>query len=210
MFVVFEGADGSGKTTACSILKQLIQNKTRNTVSSFRAPDGPIREVLLNRQGRMDARTELLLFMANHRWILDNNVNPAIERGEFVLLDRFIDSTICYQGSQDILTCTQVSQSIQKWVEIRHEPNYVIYITADEDVAEKRIASRGNLDFMDQKPVEFRRRVRQQMIKQYEERLMLYVNRRSRTYPIIIDNSDLYESLEDRIEVFFNERIRKM
>jgi len=121
MFLIVEGVDGAGKTLASKILKERLQlHAPHSEIVNCRAPDGPIRDVLLNRpEGTIiDHQTELLLFATCHRWLLINKVLPALDRGATVILDRFTDSTISYQGGGRELGVDVVHNLCNNWCSI--------------------------------------------------------------------------------------------
>lgn len=102
-FISLEGFEGSGKTTIAKKLYQLlIQNNFRTLLT--KEPGGTvvgdkIREILLERsQDHLGYKAELLLFAASRSENVRVNINPALERGEIVICDRYIDSTVAYQG----------------------------------------------------------------------------------------------------------------
>lgn len=102
-FITIEGPEGAGKT---SIIQRLTQGleEAGQTVTATREPGGisiaeQIREVILNRENvLMDGRTEALLYAAARRQHLVEKIMPALEEGRIVLCDRFIDSSLAYQG----------------------------------------------------------------------------------------------------------------
>ncbi|WP_243292598.1 dTMP kinase [Bacillus sp. FJAT-47783] len=102
-FVTFEGPDGAGKTTILSKLVNDFERKGQSVVAT-REPGGiviseKIREIILNKSHTtMDARTEALLYAAARRQHLVEKVIPALEENKLVLCDRFIDSSLAYQG----------------------------------------------------------------------------------------------------------------
>lgn len=102
-FITFEGPEGAGKTTILSILQDKLLKKGYNVVST-REPGGidiaeQIRSVILDKNNtKMDGRTEALLYAASRRQHLAEKVIPALEEGKIVLCDRFIDSSLAYQG----------------------------------------------------------------------------------------------------------------
>lgn len=104
IFVTVEGPDGAGKTTLIKALIPKLQNLTSANILSTREPGGNviaerIREVILDPAAtQMDARTEALLYAAARRQHLVDNILPAVERGDIVICDRFVDSSIAYQG----------------------------------------------------------------------------------------------------------------
>jgi dTMP kinase len=102
-FITFEGGDGSGKTTILAHLAETLADMGYNVLTT-REPGGikiaeKIREIILNPfHTEMDARTEALLYAAARRQHLTEKVLPALEAGKVVLCDRFIDSSLAYQG----------------------------------------------------------------------------------------------------------------
>lgn len=102
-FITFEGGEGAGKTSIIEILKDKLTAKGYDVIVT-REPGGieiaeKIREIILDPlHTSMDARTEALLYAAARRQHLVEKVNPALEEGKIVLCDRFIDSSLAYQG----------------------------------------------------------------------------------------------------------------
>jgi dTMP kinase len=99
--VVLEGIEGVGKSTQLQRLARQLQSRGR-TVTSLREPGGTpagdeIRRLLLDPASDLDERTEALLFMASRAQLVGGVIRPALQRGEFVLLDRFFLSTYAYQ-----------------------------------------------------------------------------------------------------------------
>jgi dTMP kinase len=98
--IVFEGIEGVGKSTQLQLLRAWLQRT--NVVTTVREPGGTpagdeIRRLLLDPESQLDERTEALLFMASRAQVVASVIRPALDRGEFVLLDRFFLSTYAYQ-----------------------------------------------------------------------------------------------------------------
>ncbi|MEH7383991.1 dTMP kinase [Bacillus sp. JJ1521] len=102
-FITLEGPEGAGKTTVLGILQEELSKKGYDVVST-REPGGidiaeQIRSVILDKNNtKMDGRTEALLYAASRRQHLVEKVIPALEEGKIVLCDRFVDSSLAYQG----------------------------------------------------------------------------------------------------------------
>lgn len=102
-FITFEGPEGAGKTTILNMLEQELKNKGFDVIST-REPGGidiaeQIRSVILDKRNtNMDGRTEALLYAAARRQHLIEKISPALSEGKIVLCDRFIDSSLAYQG----------------------------------------------------------------------------------------------------------------
>jgi dTMP kinase len=102
MFVTFEGLDGSGKTTQVELLRKLLEGEGR-TVVTTREPGGTplgeqIREILLHRDGEIVPWAEAALFAAARSQLVEEVIAPALESGYDVISDRYIDSSLAYQG----------------------------------------------------------------------------------------------------------------
>lgn len=100
-FIAFEGGDGAGKSTQVKLLAAALQGKREVVIT--REPGGSdvaehIREVLLNTNHRIDGMTEALLFAAARADHVSKVIRPALERNHVVISDRFVDSSIAYQG----------------------------------------------------------------------------------------------------------------
>jgi dTMP kinase len=102
MFVTFEGLDGSGKSTQVELLRKLLEEEGR-TVVTTREPGGTplgeqIREILLHRESEIVPWAEAALFAAARSQLVEEVIAPALESGYDVLCDRYIDSSLAYQG----------------------------------------------------------------------------------------------------------------
>lgn len=166
-FLVFEGPDGSGKSTQLRRLEAMLKEAAIHVVA-VREPGGTaageaIRDVLLDhRQAAMDVRCEMLLYMASRAQLVAETIAPALARGEVVLADRFVASTLAYQGAagglnvDDILAVARV---VTHGAEPHAEPDLNIVFDVDEATAAGRLGLL--LDRMEAKGAAFHARVRQ-------------------------------------------------
>ena len=100
--IAFEGVEGAGKSTQLELLRQALE-KAGHQVVSTREPGGTpageqVRDILLDRDSTLDPRTEALLFAAARAQLVEQVIRPALERGETVLCDRYLHSSLAYQG----------------------------------------------------------------------------------------------------------------
>ncbi|HEU0180896.1 MAG TPA: dTMP kinase, partial [Agromyces mariniharenae] len=107
VFITLEGGDGSGKTTQAELLRDWLSGEGR-TVVRTREPGGTevgveIREIVLHHRGDISPRAEALLYAADRAHHVATVVRPALERGEIVIQDRYIDSSVAYQGAGRVL-----------------------------------------------------------------------------------------------------------
>ncbi len=147
MFITFEGIDGSGKSTQAKALVETLKAQGTPCIWT-REPGGSegaeaIRKLLVEGDpDRWSAETEILLFNAARRDHLEKTINPALERGETVICDRFVDSTRIYQGA--------VRADLRETVDIMHktminrESNLTFIIDIDPEVALTRGLARNS------------------------------------------------------------------
>lgn len=163
IFITFEGNDGSGKTTISTKVYETLKNKGYPVLYT-REPGGieiaeQIRSIILDPNNtEMDARTEALLYAASRRQHLIEKVLPALKQGKIVLCDRFIDSSLAYQGVGRNIGMKEVFDMNAFAIE-GHMPDVTIFLSVSLKTGMKRVAQRGNLDRMDQESMEFHKRV---------------------------------------------------
>ncbi|RCW63074.1 dTMP kinase [Saliterribacillus persicus] len=147
-FITVEGGEGAGKSTVLSLLKKHLQEDGFEVLIT-REPGGidiaeKIREVILNRDHTMmDARTEALLYAAARRQHLVEKILPALETGKIVLCDRFVDSSLAYQGYARGLGIDEVFQ-INKFAISNHMPDLTLFFDIKPEFGLKRIAANEN------------------------------------------------------------------
>lgn len=191
LFITFEGPDGSGKTTVSTAVVERLQ-KEGYQVKYTREPGGSkiaeeIRSVILNPKNiEMDARCEALLYAAARRQHLVEKVLPALEEGITVISDRFVDSSLAYQGYGRGIGVDEV-YSINMFAIEGRLPDKTIYLDIDAKTGLDRInANRTSLDRLDQESEDFHNLVH----KGYEEVVNIYKDRM-----VIIDASKDVESV---------------
>lgn len=177
IFITFEGNDGCGKTTVSKHIYEKMLAEGYPVIYT-REPGGidiaeQIREVILNpKNTAMDSRTEALLYAASRRQHLVEKVIPALESNKIVLCDRFIDSSLAYQGMGRALGIEEVLDMNAFAVE-NHMPDATIFLEVSLEEGMKRIQQRGQLDRLDNEAEEFHKLV----AKGYEEVKQKFVDR---------------------------------
>jgi dTMP kinase len=105
LFVVFEGIDGTGKSTQINLLQEKLRRLGYSVISTYEPTDGPygrkIRELFINRS-TVSHEEELELFMADRRQHVEEVIRPALDKGQVVLCDRYYLSTVAYQGANGL------------------------------------------------------------------------------------------------------------
>lgn len=179
-FITFEGPDGSGKTTVCNAVYQRLKDMGYDVVHT-REPGGieiaeKIRDIILDPQNvMMDAKTEALLYAASRRQHLVEKVIPSIEAGKVVICERFVDSSLAYQGYGRELGFDEVL-SINKFAIGDYFPDMTVYLDVDEKTGLERIKDRAFKDRLDQESIDFHHRVNegyQKVINVFKDRISI-------------------------------------
>lgn len=149
----FEGIDGSGKTTQVRRAAERLRSRGLGVVELREPTDGPfgrrIRQLTDGKTQQPDAREQLELFLLDRQEDVENNILPALERGQIVLLDRYYFSTIAYQGALGLDTET-IRQRNETFAP---RPDLVLYFRIDVDEALRRIEHfrRGEMDLFERR-----------------------------------------------------------
>lgn len=179
-FITIEGCEGSGKTT---ILKMLCADLEKNNIKYFstREPGGSkiseqIRNVILNVENtKMDYMTEALLYAASRRQHLEEVVKPAIDNGAVVICDRYLDSSLAYQGYARGLGIEEV-YAINMYATSGFLPELTIYIDIPVEVGLERIANNNrDVNRLDLEKISFHSKVREGYLKiseMYSDRIV--------------------------------------
>ncbi len=160
-FVVFEGGEGAGKTTQMRRLVEFLKEQGEQVVET-REPGGTvigrrIRDLLLDKEaGAMDARAEALLYAADRAQHVSELIRPALVQGKVVVSDRFVDSSLAYQGLARGLGVEDIYR-ISEWATGGLLPDVVFFLNLDPKVGMKRV--KGELDRIEGAGDEFHQRV---------------------------------------------------
>ena len=161
LFITFEGADGSGKTTQLNNIKSFLEQKGFDVVIT-REPGAleigqKIRNILLHHDGIVSDRCEMFLFLADRAQHVETFIKPSIEEGKIVLCDRHTDSTIAYQGfgrGQDI----KLLQDLNDIAVNSLKPDLTLVFDVTTEVAQERVGNEK--DRMESAGIEFHKKVR--------------------------------------------------
>ena len=172
MFITFEGGDGTGKTTQINLLKEYLEQRGEQVVIS-REPGGTpvaekIRDILLDKNNVMDDVTEAYLYASARAEHVRGVVKPALDAGKTVLCDRYLDSSVAYQGYGRGLTPERVLEINREAVEgVLPDRTYLLVL--DKAAAEKRVTERGEKDRMESNGDGFKQRVAEGFLKEAEK-----------------------------------------
>jgi dTMP kinase len=166
VFIAFEGGEGSGKSTQIHLLAQALPAfnphlRVRTTYEPGATPVGrQIRDLVLHNAEPLAPRAEALLFAADRAHHVATVVRPAMAAGEWVLTDRYIDSSLAYQGVGRDLDIDEVRR-ISLWATDDLVPDLTFLFDVPADVGLARVAGRGRADKVEAESLEFHNRVRQ-------------------------------------------------
>ena len=191
-FITFEGGECSGKTTVIAEIVKMFDELNINYVST-REPGGvkiaeDIRKVILNVENvGMEPECEALLYAAARMEHLNKKVIPALKEGKIVLCDRYLDSSIAYQGVARGLGLDNILK-INSFA-LDHLPDLTIFIDVKPEVALKRLSLRDKTDRLDLETIDFHNKV----YEGYHEALKLYPDR----FIVIDGNQPLNDVVND-------------
>lgn len=182
LFITLEGPEGSGKSSAMEIVFKRLLDEGYEVVRT-REPGGTpiaeqIRNVILNRENtKMDLRTECLLFAASRRQHLIEKVWPSLKEGKLVFCDRYLDSSLSYQGFARGLGIDTVL-NINLFATENTYPDLTLLFDLDPEIGLARIHknSEREVNRLDEETIDFHKRVRNgylELAKRYPERIAI-------------------------------------
>jgi dTMP kinase len=165
VFVCFEGGEGSGKSTQSGRLSEWLREQGYAVLLTFEPGDTVVgrelrRIVLSPETGQLSDRTEALLYAADKSEHIDTVVQPALDRGDVVITDRYVDSLLAYQGAGRSLVVEEVEQ-IARWATHDLRPHLTVLLDLDPRHGLSRFAGR---DRIEGESVEFHERVRDSFV----------------------------------------------
>jgi len=177
-FITFEGPEGSGKSTQGRLLVRYLQSKGKKAIF-LREPGGTaisekIRRILLDKTNHSISHlSEMLLYMAARAQLIQEIVKPALAKGYFVVCDRFLDSTIAYQGYGLGIDLSLIEQ-LGRFVTSGIRPDLTIFL--DVGVKEGLRACGSKLDRIEQRSLVYHQRVRRgylALVNKYPKRIKI-------------------------------------
>lgn len=197
-FITFEGPEGSGKTSVIKAVKEFLSDEGYNIMTT-REPGGikiseSIRNIILDKENtEMNAYTEALLFAAARSQHFSEKIIPALDAGQIILCDRFIDSSLAYQGHARELGIDEVYQ-INKFAIGSHLPDLTLFIDVPPKVGLERVFNNTRkVDRLDLETIEFHEKVYEGYMKvadKFKDRF------------VIIDGTNSVETvIEDTLQV---------
>ena len=169
LWITLEGGDGAGKTTQATRLEQWLRDEGR-TVVRTREPGGTevgvlIRDIVLHHRGDVAPRAEALLYAADRAHHVATLVRPALARGEIVIQDRYLDSSVAYQGAGRVLDAAQI-RDLSLWATEDALPDLTVLLDLDPASARARLdADDKPFDRLESEQADFHARVRKAFLE---------------------------------------------
>lgn len=178
LFITMEGPDGSGKSTVTRLLTEYLKEKGYEIVIT-REPGGTrisenIRNMILdNRNYKMSAVTEALLYAASRAQHVHQKIKPALEKGKVIICERFVDSSLVYQGIGRKLGIEKIKE-INDFATQNIEPDITIFFDIPPELAADRRRNRRKKDRLEKESITFHKEVYKgyvKLAKMYPERI---------------------------------------
>ena len=206
MFITIEGPEGSGKSSVTKKVAEMLERDGEEIVMT-REPGGTpiaeqIRNVILDKENtKMDPMTEALLYAASRRQHLVEKVWPLSKEGKIVISDRFIDSSLAYQGGARGLGIDRIYDLNMTYATEGYSPDLTLLFDLEPEIGLARIAANASREVnrLDLEKIEFHRQVRQTFLdlaKRFPERFV--VIDASKSFDEVV--SDTYKVVKDRIK----------
>jgi dTMP kinase len=164
LFITLEGGDGTGKSTQSALLGEWFTAQGREVVFT-REPGGTdlgneLREIVLHSRGHIAPRAEALLYAADRAHHIATVVRPALERGAVVIQDRYLDSSVAYQGAGRVLDPDEV-RHVSMWATEGLVPDVTVVLDLDPAIGRDRLdAANKQFDRLEAEALDFHTRVR--------------------------------------------------
>tara|TARA_B100001027_G_scaffold143171_1_gene99789 strand:- start:222 stop:839 length:618 start_codon:yes stop_codon:yes gene_type:complete len=191
-FITLEGVEGSGKSTSLKDISNTLDQKSIDYIVTKEPGSGSLgkdlRSLLLNNDNKISGQVELLLMMADRKNHLDSLVIPNLNNGNWVISDRYLDSTYAYQGGgreMDFALIDELSNSLNL-----PAPDLTILFDLPVEIALERAKQRANLDRFEKEPIDFHNRIR----NVYKSRAMEDPKRIK-----IVDSSVSFQEVKDQV-----------
>ena len=177
LFITFEGIDGCGKTTQINLLKEYLENKSYEVITTLE-PGGSdigkkLRQILLHHDGFVSPRAEMFMYLADRAQHIDTVIKNNVEKNKIVLCDRHIDSTVAYQGygrGEDI----EEINFLNNIATANYKPNLTFVFDIDIETAQQRVGKVK--DRLESEGLEFYKKVKEgylELAKKYPNRIKI-------------------------------------
>ena len=199
-FITLEGIEGSGKSTSLDTISQSLETLNIEFIITKEPGGGPLgkdlRKILLDKKTSISSEVELLLMMADRKNHIENIVEPSLEKGIWVISDRYLDSSYAYQGGGrqiDVSKIDLLTELLKLPI-----PDLTLLFDLSPEIALQRAKNRSELDRFESEPMDFHQRIRETYLTLANDNIERY---------IVIDASKDIQNVKDQVQKQLNKFI---
>ena len=196
-FITLEGIEGSGKSTSLDTIRKNLETLNIEFILTKEPGGGPLgkdlRKMLLDKKTSISSEVELLLMMADRKNHIDNIVEPSLEKGIWVISDRYLDSSYAYQGGGrqiDVSKINLLTELLKLPI-----PDLTLLFDLSPEIALRRAKNRSELDRFESEPMDFHQRIREAYLTLANDNIERYV---------VIDASKDIQNVKDQVQKQLN------
>ena len=199
-FITLEGIEGSGKSTSLDTISKILETLNIEFIITKEPGGGPLgkdlRKILLDKKTSISPEVELLLMMADRKNHIDNIVEPSLEKGVWVISDRYLDSSYAYQGGGRQIDTSKIDL-LTELLKLPI-PDLTILFDLSPEIALQRAKNRSELDRFESEPIDFHQRIREAYLNLANDNVERYV---------VIDASKDIQNVKDQVQKKVNQFI---
>ena len=199
-FITLEGIEGSGKSTSLDTISKILDTLDIEFIITKEPGGGPLgkdlRKILLDKKTSISPEVELLLMMADRKNHIDNIVEPSLEKGVWVISDRYLDSSYAYQGGGRQIDTSKID-ILTELLKLPI-PDLTILFDLSPEIALQRAKNRSELDRFESEPIDFHQRIREAYLNLANDNVERYV---------VIDASKDIQNVKDQVQKKVNQFI---
>jgi dTMP kinase len=199
-FITLEGIEGSGKSTSLDTISKSLENLNIEFIVTKEPGGGPLgkdlRKMLLDKKTSISSEVELLLMMADRKNHIENIVEPSLEKGIWVISDRYLDSSYAYQGGGRQIEVSKIDL-LTELLKLPI-PDLTLLFDLSPEIALQRAKNRSELDRFESEPIDFHQRIREAYLTLANDNIQRYN---------VIDASKDIQNVKDQVQKKLNQFI---
>lgn len=199
-FITLEGIEGSGKSTSLDTISKSLETLNIEFIVTKEPGGGPLgkdlRKMLLDKKTSISSEVELLLMMADRKNHIENIVEPSLEKGIWVISDRYLDSSYAYQGGGRQIEVSKIDL-LTELLKLPI-PDLTLLFDLSPEIALQRAKNRSELDRFESEPIDFHQRIREAYLTLANDNIERY---------IVIDASKDIQNVKDQVQKKLNQFI---
>ena len=199
-FITLEGIEGSGKSTSLDTISQSLETLNIEFIVTKEPGGGPLgkelRKMLLDKKTSISSEVELLLMMADRKNHIENIVEPSLEKGIWVISDRYLDSSYAYQGGGRQIEVSKIDL-LTELLKLPI-PDLTLLFDLSPEIALQRAKNRSELDRFESEPIDFHQRIREAYLTLANDNIQRYN---------VIDASKDIQNVKDQVQKQLNKFI---